>query len=139
MDKLVGKLVAELDRLKLREQTLVIFFGDNGTATARADRATIGGRRLAGAKGSMLEGGGRVPLIASWPGVTPAGKVSEDLVDASDFLPTFAELAGAELPPRPSSMAAALPPACAVKKASRAPGSSINSQRCGMFGKPVGS
>jgi arylsulfatase A len=100
MDKLVGKLIAELVRLKLREQTLVIFFGDNGTATARADRATIGGRRLAGAKGSMLEGGGRVPLIASWPGMTPAGKVSDDLVDASDFLPTFAELAGAELPPK---------------------------------------
>ena len=98
MDKLVGKLMAELDRLKLRDKTLVIFFGDNGTANPRADRATIGGRPLAGAKGSMLDGGGRVPLIVSWPGVTPAGKVSADLVDSSDFLPTFAALAGAKLP-----------------------------------------
>ena len=98
LDKLVGKLVAELDRLKLREKTLLVFFGDNGTSNPRADRATIGGRRLAGAKGSMLEGGGLVPMIASWPGVTPAGKVTTDFVDASDFFPTFAELAGAKLP-----------------------------------------
>ena len=98
MDKLVGKLVAELERLKLREKTLIVFFGDNGTANARADRSTVGGRRLSGQKGSMLEGGALVPLIASWPGTTPAGRVSSDLVDSSDFLPTFAELAGARLP-----------------------------------------
>jgi arylsulfatase A len=98
MDKLVGKLIAELDRLKLRERTLVVFFGDNGTATGRADRATVGGRRLAGHKGTMLEGGSLVPLIVSWPGTTPAGRVREDLIDSSDFLPTFAELAGARLP-----------------------------------------
>ena len=98
MDKLVGKLVAELDRLKLRENTLVIFVGDNGTANGRASRATIGGRPLAGAKGSMLEGGALVPLIVNWPGTTPAGQVSADMVDSTDFLPTFAELAGAALP-----------------------------------------
>ena len=98
MDKIVGKLLAELDRLKLREKTLLIFVGDNGTAREQSDRATIGGRRLSGQKGSMLEGGGLVPLIANWPGVTPAGKVSGDFVDASDFFPTFAELAGAKLP-----------------------------------------
>ncbi len=98
MDKLVGKLVAELGRLNLREKTLLVFFGDNGTANGRAPRATIGGRPLSGAKGSMLEGGGLVPMIASWPGTIPAGKVNADFVDASDFLPTFAELAGAKLP-----------------------------------------
>ena len=98
MDKLVGKPVAELDRLKLRENTLIVFFGDNGTANGRASRATIGGRRLAGAKGSMLEGGALVPLIVNWPGTTPAGQVSRNLVDSTDFLPTFAELAGAPLP-----------------------------------------
>lgn len=98
MDKLVGKLVAELERLKLRENTLLVFFGDNGTANGRADRATIGGRRLSGAKGSMLEGGSLEPLIINWPGTTPAGKTSADLVDSTDFFPTFAELAGAALP-----------------------------------------
>ena len=46
----------------------------------------------------MLEGGSRVPLIASWKGTTPAGKVLNDLVDFSDFFATFAELAGAKLP-----------------------------------------
>ena len=98
MDKLVGRLLAELDRLNLRERTLVVFMGDNGSANGRSDRATIGGRRLAGAKGSMLEGGGLVPMIANWPGVTPAGIVSQQLIDASDFFPTFAELADAKLP-----------------------------------------
>ncbi len=98
MDKLVGKLIAELERLKLREKTVVIFFSDNGTTGGRLGRATIGGRALAGAKGSMLDGGGRVPMIVSWPGAAPAGRVSADLVDSSDFLPTFAELAGVGLP-----------------------------------------
>ncbi len=51
-------------------------------------------------KGSMLECGGLVPLIANWPGKTPAGKVSEDLVDSSDFVATFAELTGGKLPAR---------------------------------------
>ena len=46
----------------------------------------------------MLEGGALVPLIANWPGKTPAGKVTSDLVDSTDFVPTFAELAGAKLP-----------------------------------------
>jgi arylsulfatase A len=98
MDKLVGKLVAELDRLKLRENTLVIYFGDNGTTNGQSDAATIGGRRLNGSKGSMLEGGSRVPLVVNWPGIVPAGKVATDLIDSSDFFPTFAELAGAALP-----------------------------------------
>jgi len=98
MDKLVGKLVAELDRLKLRENTLIVFFGDNGTGKAHAAASTVGGKKLSGEKGSMLEGNAHVPLIVNWPGVTPAGKVSADLIDASDFVPTFAELAGAKLP-----------------------------------------
>jgi arylsulfatase A len=98
MDKLVGKLVAELDRLKLRENTLIVFVGDNGTANGKAGRATIGGRPLAGAKGSMLEGGALVPMIVNWPGTAAAGQVSRNLIDSTDFLPTFAELAGAALP-----------------------------------------
>lgn len=98
MDKLVGKLADEIDRLKLREKTVIVFLGDNGTAGGKARQATIGGHALDGAKGSMLEGGGRVPMIVNWPGVTPKGQVSNDLVDSSDFLPTFAELAGTTTP-----------------------------------------
>ena len=98
MDKLVGKLMAELDRLHLRERTLVIFSGDNGTARFGVQAATVDGKAISGQKASMLEGGSRVPLIVNWPGTTPAGKVNRDLTDFSDFFGTFAELGGARLP-----------------------------------------
>ena len=62
------------------------------------EAAKVEGKAISGQKGSMLEGGSRVPLVVNWPGVTPAGKVSKDLVDFSDFFGTFAELGGAKLP-----------------------------------------
>lgn len=96
MDKLVGQLMAALDRLQLREKTLVLFTGDNGTA--HFGPATVNGKPISGKKGSMLEGGSRVPLIANWPGTVPQGKTSKDLIDFSDFFPTFADLGGAALP-----------------------------------------
>ncbi len=98
MDKLVGKLMAELDRLHLREKTVVLFAGDNGTARFGAKAATVNGRSISGRKGTMLEGGSRVPLLVNWPGVTPAGAVNHDLIDFSDFYGSFAALAGAESP-----------------------------------------
>jgi arylsulfatase A len=98
MDKLVGKLMDELDALKLREKTIVFFVGDNGTAKGDSDRSTLNGQHINGHKGELLEGGSRVPLIVNWPGTTPAGVVNNDLTDFSDFLPTMAELAGAGLP-----------------------------------------
>ena len=88
----------KLDRLKLRENTVIVFMGDNGTGKRNADRATIGGRRLVGEKGGMEEGGGLVPFIVHWRGVTAAGTVNDNISDASDLLPTFAEVAGAPLP-----------------------------------------
>lgn len=97
MDKLVGQLVAELDRLGLRENTLIIFAGDNGTAQNFAPTGRVNGKRINGQKASMQEGGSRVPLIANWPGTVPVG-INRDLVDFSDFLPTFAQLGGATLP-----------------------------------------
>jgi arylsulfatase A len=98
MDKLVGKVVTQLERLKLRDNTLIVFTADNGTGTVYAAESTIGGRRPIGEKGSMQEGGSLVPLVVNWPGTTPAGKVSADLIDSTDFVPTFAALGGAKLP-----------------------------------------
>ena len=98
MDKLVGKLLKTLDDLKLRKNTLIVFMGDNGTASQYADRGTIGGKALSGKKGTMLECGSLVPTIANWPGVIDGGKISDLLIDSTDLLPTFADLAGAKLP-----------------------------------------
>ena len=106
LDKLMGKLVAELDGMGLRDKTLIVFVGDNGctprasgsTATGQRSGGILHGRAIEGAKGDLTEGGSRVPLICNWKGTTPAGQVSKDLVDFSDFFPTFAELAGATLP-----------------------------------------
>ncbi|MBM3876444.1 MAG: arylsulfatase [Verrucomicrobia bacterium] len=96
MDKLVGKLVAKLDALGLRENTLILFLGDNGTGRGTpsnmADRVVIGG------KGTTTAAGMHVPLIASWPARIAPGTVSRELVDSTDILPTICAAAGAEVP-----------------------------------------
>jgi arylsulfatase A len=96
MDKIVGRIVSKLDELGLREKTLILFVGDNGTA--RNIRSKIDDRVIRGGKGLTTDGGTHVPMIASWPGVIPAGKVCSDLVDFSDFVLTIAEVVGAEIP-----------------------------------------
>ncbi len=96
MDKQLGLLIEELERLGLRHNTLVIFSGDNGTAAGYP--SPVHGRMINGWKGSMLEGGSRVPFIASWPAATPKGKVSEDIVSFADPYATFAELVGVKPP-----------------------------------------
>lgn len=98
MDKLVGKLIKTLEELDLRDNTLIVFMGDNGTAGEQYPKATIGGKLLSGKKGSMLECGSLVPMIANWPGVISPNKITNDLIDASDILPTLADVAGAKLP-----------------------------------------
>lgn len=95
-DKLVGKLLAKLETLGLRENTLVIFLGDNGTQ--HGVLTMMGNRKFIGGKGSPTDAGMHVPLIVSWPGKTPAGKVVHDLVDSTDFLPTVCEAAGVPVP-----------------------------------------
>lgn len=98
LDKQVGQLVSEIDRLGLRQRTVIVFCADNGTARFGAEQSIINGRKINGQKGTMQEGGARVPLIANWRGTTPEGKVSDDLVDITDFFSTFAAVAGAQLP-----------------------------------------
>lgn len=83
MDKLIGKLVARLDSLGLRENTLLVFVGDNGTG--RGTRSMMGDKLVIGGKGTTTEFGMHVPLIANWPGKVAAGKVHADLVDSTDF------------------------------------------------------
>ncbi len=96
LDKMVGRVLRRLDELGLREKTLVLFLGDNGTGRGVTSR--MGDREVKGGKGGTTHTGTHVPLIASWPGTVPAGRVCEDLVDSSDFLPTLCEAAGAETP-----------------------------------------
>ena len=99
MDKLLGKLVEELERLKLRQNTLLLFAGDNGTARQWYERCTInGGKDLSGHKATMLECGALVPCVASWPGRISGGQVTEGLINICDFYPTIAKVAGASLP-----------------------------------------
>jgi len=92
MDKLIGKLDAALEKAGVRENTLVLFVGDNGTGAGT--RSMMGDKVVIGAKGSTIETGMHVPLIASWPGGIAKGKVSNDLVDSTDFLATICDAAG---------------------------------------------
>jgi len=103
LDSDVGRLLAKLKELKLDEKTLVIVAGDNGSSFAPNSEIgklfdqTMGGK-LRGFKRSLYEGGLRQACIARWPGVVPAGKVSEEPWAFWDFLPTCAALIGAKLP-----------------------------------------
>jgi arylsulfatase A-like enzyme len=101
VDKMVGKLDAELGELGVRENTLLLFTGDNGTA--RAIKSVLNGRPVQGGKGEMTDAGTRVPLVASWPGTIKQGQVLQDLVDFSDMLPTLCDAAGIPLPPQPGT------------------------------------
>jgi arylsulfatase A len=92
MDKLVGKLAARLDALGIRDNTLLIFVGDNGTG--RGTRSVMGDRLVIGGKGTTTDAGMHVPLIASWPRKGAHGMVCGDLVDSTDFLPTLLDAAG---------------------------------------------
>ncbi len=90
MDKIVGQLVDNLEEQGLRENTLVIFYSDNGTDQRITSK--MGGIDIKGGKALPIQSGVRVPLIVNWPGMVKPG-VCEDLVDASDFVPTLADIA----------------------------------------------
>lgn len=92
MDKEVGRIVNKVEELGIAEETLVLVTGDNGTN--RAIRSKLGDRMIRGGKGETTDAGTRVALVAYQPGTVPANVVNRDLVDFSDFVPTFQELAG---------------------------------------------
>jgi len=96
-DKAVGQIVAQLEQSGVRDNTLVIFTGDNGT-----DKPIVtpwNGTKVVGGKGSMTDRGTRVPLIANWPdGIQQPGRVVDNLVEFTDMFPTLCEVTGAKLP-----------------------------------------
>lgn len=94
IDWSTGQILACLERLELASNTLVIFTSDNGS------NGRNGGSNapLAGLKGSTMEGGMRVPMLARWPGRIPAASTCRELTTTMDILPTFCALAGAEPP-----------------------------------------
>lgn len=95
-DKMVGRVVNKLETLGMRENTLVIFVGDNGTY--RGVTSKFDGRDYRGGKGTTKDAGTHVPFLVSWPGTIEKGQVRQDLVDVSDVLPTLTDTAGIELP-----------------------------------------
>lgn len=96
MDYSVGKLTKALDNLGLRENTIIIYTTDNGTAAEIT--GNINGRAVQGGKTKTTENGICEPFIVNCPGLVPSGKVTDALGDITDILPTCAELGGADLP-----------------------------------------
>lgn len=110
MDERVGRVVGALDRFGLRENTLIVYLTDNGTAAKNLIDAEGGeyiyepvvsrlaGREIPGGKGTLTDWGTRVPMIANWHNTIQPAQVNRALIDASDILPSFVDVAGAELP-----------------------------------------
>jgi arylsulfatase A-like enzyme len=105
VDDSVGRVLDTLNALELAEDTLVLFWSDNGGVGGIRDAGTgtvgleiTSQDPLRGGKGMLYEGGIRVPTIARWPGEIPAGETCAEPVIGSDFFPTFADIADAPVP-----------------------------------------
>jgi arylsulfatase A len=97
MDDAFGRLMRGLDELGLRDSTFVMFTSDNGPAiTPRHPHGSAG--PLRNKKGSVYEGGIRVPGMIRWPGKTKAGSTSDEAVCGVDFLPTICDITGLSVP-----------------------------------------
>ena len=98
-DDYIGALVQKMEELEILENTIIIFQSDHGHSTE--ERAHFGGGSAGpyrGAKGSLFEGGIRVPAIISWPEQLPQGAVRDQMATAADWFPTIAELCGLSPP-----------------------------------------
>ncbi len=104
MDDAVGTLLDTLDRLKLAENTIIVFTSDNGgNMYSEVDgEVPTSNRPLRGGKASMFEGGTRVPCVIAWPGITAAGARFETMVQSEDYYPTL--LAGLGIKPSVDQM-----------------------------------
>ena len=96
MDFLIGRLLDKLDELGLSENTLLLVTGDNGTMRGVESRRN--GKTVMGMKAHPVDAGTHVALFARWLGKSPGWEVNDDLIDFSDFLPTIADAAGAQVP-----------------------------------------
>ena len=94
MDHLVGKLVDAVDELGIADRTIIMFTGDNGSSAS----GTLNGKPYPKGKGRTNDWGVHMPFLVRAPMFSKGGEVSDDLIDFTDMLPTFADLAGAELP-----------------------------------------
>jgi len=92
MDDGLGQVMAKLERLELARETFVLFFSDNGASPRGSNRP------LRGHKGTVWEGGHRVPAIAWWPGRIEAGRITSELAISLDVMPTLLDLAGVDGP-----------------------------------------
>jgi arylsulfatase A-like enzyme len=93
VDTSVGRVVEKIDELDLGKDTLIIFISDNGGRTAVSQMPP-----LRGEKGSLLEGGVRVPACMRWTGTIKSGSSNDTPITSVDFMPTFASIAGTKLP-----------------------------------------
>ena len=93
MDDAIGTLLDGLDRLKLADNTIIIFTADNGgNMYNEVDGTTpTNNRPLRGGKATMFEGGTRVPGIIVWPGIAAAGSRSDAIIQSEDYYPTLLE------------------------------------------------
>ena len=94
VDDSVGRLLDELQALKIADRTVVIFVSDNGGLIGNGKSSPTSNLPLRVGKGSAYEGGVRVPMIVNWPGVTVPGSSSDVPVISADFYPTLLEIAG---------------------------------------------
>ena len=92
MDAAIGAILDRLEHYKISNDTLIIFFSDNG-GSGRADNSPLQGQ-----KSTMWEGGNRVPCIVRWPGKVPAGKTSDSFVTALEVFPTACAATNTPLP-----------------------------------------
>lgn len=95
MDNIIGRIVKKADDIGQANNTIIMFTADNGTNKIITSRWN--GRDIQGGKAGLKDNGTHVPLVAYWKGHTPEGVVSNDLIDFTDFYPTFAQSAGVTL------------------------------------------
>jgi arylsulfatase A-like enzyme len=104
MDYNIGRVMAELDRLGIADNTLIVFTSDNGPSAELPSYGLPGAKisrgPFLGHKFSMYEGGVRVPFIARWPGKIPKGVVRDDMALTMDLLPTVLQAAGSKSVPK---------------------------------------